>query len=281
MDWQGIPFKVLEHNLNSLSLAVNSLPDLVIKSAPDYTPAIITGIVSLVAGIIPAGIAIFTFYKNSKVIKKERIEQQAFLKAEREDQQRFLKEERAAHAASMEADRNTQKEIAERNFNMQVLSVNRQAWINKVRELLTEYMALAPDLLFVQFEFINCKEHFGKCSARKKHFDKSAIVNEAVNASFSDASERLAKAIKNLSDSRVKEKLLTGHIKLMLNPSEKWYPVLENVFLDVSVIYNSFDILEQDEYLKKIGEMNRQVDICLSCSQDLLKYEWNRVKKGE
>ena len=281
MAWLGVPFKFLTDNSESLTLAINSLPNLVLKSDPDYTSAIITGVVSLVAGIIPAGIAIFTFLRNSKIIKQERVEQQAFLKAEREEQQQFLKEERAAHAASMEADRITQELIAKRNFDMQVLSANRQAWINKLRELLAEYMAHAPDCLTMQFEFINSKIHFQSVSKKKQQIDNIGGHNEALNASFISASERLSKSIKNLNDHRVKEKLLTGQIKLMLNPEEKWYGTLSEIFFNVSMAWNSLDVLEDEVYLSKIAEVRYQIDACLDCSQELLKYEWNRVKIGE
>lgn len=281
MAWQGVPFKFLIDNSQSLNLAIRNLPELVLKTDPDYTSAIITGVVSLVAGVIPASIAIFTFFKNSKIIKNERIEQQAFLKAEHEEQQQFLKEERAAHAASMEADRNTQELIAKRSFDMQVLSANRQAWINKLRELLAEYMSHAPDCLTMQFEFINSKVHFQSISQKKNHFDGIGVQNDALDESFFSASDRLSKSIKNLNDHRVKEGLITGHIKLMLNPREKWYGTLSEIFSNISITWNSLNALDEEVYLRKIAEMRQQIDSCLACSQELLKYEWSRVKKGE
>ncbi len=281
MAWLGVPFRFLSENSDSINLAVNSLPNLVLKSDPDYTSAVITAVVSLVAGIIPAGIAMFTFYRNAKIIKDERVEQQSFLKTEREEQQRFLKEERAAHTASMEADRETQKEIAERNFNIQVLSVNRQAWINKLRDLMAEYMSAGPDFLTAQFNFINHKKYFQLVSDKKLECLNQNINSEAIDKSYSDASEKLQQSINILTEYRIKEKLLTSKIKLMLNPEEKWYPMLVDIFGRVSTIYNSFDVLDEDIYFAKIQEMNQQMEQCLNCSQELLKYEWNRVKKGE
>lgn len=282
MAWLGVPFKFLTDNSESLTLAINSLPNLVLKSDPDYTSVIITGVVSLVAGVIPAGIAIFTFLRNSKIIKQERVEQQSFLKTEREEQQRFLKEERASHAASMEADRETQKNIAERNFNVQVLSANRQAWINKLRDLISEYMSIAPDFLTVKYEFNNHNHYFKSIADKKiRLLEQHNVTNEAVEKNFADAAEKLNRAITKLSECRIKEKLLTGNIKLMLNPEEKWYPILSGIFIEVTKIYNTLDGLEDDIYLSKINEMSHQMELCLCCSQDLLKYEWERVKKGE
>lgn len=281
MNWQGIPFKFLTEQTESLNLAVQTIPNLVLKSDPDYTAAFITGLVSLIAGLIPAGIAIYTFSKNTKLIKQERVEQQLFLKTEREEQQKFLKEERATQAASMEADRATQKEIAERNFNMQVLSANRQAWINRLRDLIAEYMAVAPDFLTAQHDFINRKEYYAAIAEKRKILVNSGSKSEAVNQTYSEASENLVKSIKHLSEMRQKEKLLTGNIKLMLNPEEKWYGVLEGIFGEVTIIYNSLETLDQDVLLEKFNNINSQISRCLICSQELLKYEWERVKKGE
>lgn len=281
MAWQGIPFKMLTENIDSVNLAVSAIPDLVLKSTPDYKTAFITGAVSLVAGLIPAGIAVFTFIKNTKTIKDERIEQQRFLKAEREEQQKFLSEERAAQFASMEADRKNQKEIADRSFNMEVLSANRQAWINKLRDLIAEYMAVAPDFLTAQFEFINSKEYFQSVSNKRMGLLNQNSPNETVERNYKEASERLNLSMNRLNECRKKEKLLTGHVKLMLNPEEKWFGILVGVFNEVTKIWNSLTVLEQDTYLAKIGEMSHQMDRCLCCSQDLLKYEWERVKKGE
>lgn len=280
MAWLGVPFKFLTDNSDSLTLAINSLPNVVLKSDPDYTSAVITGVVSLVAGIIPAGIAIFTFFRNSKIIKQERIEQQSFLKTEREEQQRFLKEERSAHTASMEADRENQREIAERDFNLQVLSVNRQAWINKLRDLISEYMAFAPNLLTVNVEYKNNKIYFQNISEKRMDLLATTIPSDFIEKVYAEASGKLEYSIRKIYDCSVKEKLLTGNIKLMLNPDEKWYGELVNIFDEVSIISSSIVDSNDASLPVKIKEMNHQMDLCLNCSQELLKYEWERVKKG-
>lgn len=281
MGWQGIPFKLLSETTDALNLSVTALPNLILKSDPDYKSAILTASVSLVAGLIPAGIAVYTFRKNSINLKSERKEQQEFLMKEREEQQRFLREERSAQSASLEADRMMQKEISEKNFNMQVLSVNRQAWINNLRNLLSEYMAVAPDFLTAQFDLINSRDYFNKALANKNKINKSGLPPFETNASYEKAVERLQKSIDKLSSCRVKEKLLTGNILLMLNPTEKWYPQLESIFNEVSTIYNSLSELKSEVYIENINKMSDQVSACLKVSQDLLKYEWERVKKGE
>lgn len=279
MAWQGIPFKFIGENYNSLDLAVNKIPDIVLKSDPDYTTVIITGVVSLVAGIIPAGIAIYTFIKNTKIIKDERVAQQSFLKVEREEQQRFLQEERASQVSSMEKDRETQRDIAEQNFNMQVLSANRQAWINNLRDLLSEYMTLSPDLLQAQNEFIiYCSSYEGILSNTKKCFVEHNKVEE--QKQLESASVKLEVARANLNSKKEKERLLTAKIKLMLNPSESWYGEIVMIFNSVSIIYNSLNIGNKDSYFDKNIQMIEAIDSLVGLSQKILKYEWERVKKG-
>ncbi|MGG4731503.1 hypothetical protein [Leclercia adecarboxylata] len=266
MAWQGIPFKLLVESTGTIDLAVSALPNLVLKSDPDYTTAFITGMVSLVAGLIPAGIAVFTFIKNTKTIKDERIEQQLFLKAEREEQQKFLAEERAAQVASMEADRKNHKEIADRNFNMEVLSSNRQAWINKLRDQLSDYLSFAPSLIHAQFDFILYKEQLEKINA-------TGSTNDDIRKDFYNS-------LKVLNECRLKEKYLAANIKLMLNPDEEWYGVIMMVFTEVSTIYNAYQKLDLQDYQTRVINISSQLDILLSSSQKLLKFEWERVKQG-
>lgn len=279
MAWQGIPFKFIGENYNSLVLAVNKIPDIVLKSDPDYTTVIITGVVSLVAGIIPAGIAVYTFVKNTRIIKDERVAQQSFLKAEREEQQRFLQEERASQVSSMEKDRETQRDIAEQNFNMEVLSANRQAWINNLRDLLSEYVTLSPDLLRAQNEFIIYYSSYENIvSNTKNRFAAHDVIEE--QKQLESASVKLEVARENLNSKKEKERLLTAKIKLMLNPSESWYGEIIIIFNSVSIIYNSLNIGNKDSFFDKNIQMIDTIDNLVGLSQKLLKYEWERVKKG-
>lgn len=281
MTWLGVPFKFLSDSTDSLNLAVRSLPDLVLKSDTDYTSAVITGIVSLVAGLIPAAIAFYTFRKNAKIIKDERIAQQIFLKTEREEQQIFLKKERDAQAESMEKDRVTQKEIAERNFNKEVLSVNRQAWINTLREQLSEYLALMPELLLAKYNYLVYLDSYSKASSKSQDRYLPPSERDKAREELLEVGPKLKESLGVFSDKREKNRLLTANIKLMLNPLEDWYPQIVAVFCFVDISFNSLDSLDQDEFRQKNVLMLDKRDELVSCAQKLLKYEWERVKKGE
>lgn len=281
MAWQGIPFRLVTEAADSLSLAVSRLPDLVLKTDPDYTTVFISGVVALVTGLVPAGMAIYTFSKNSKIIKEERLAQQVFLIAERKEQQSFLKNERDAQAESMEKDRETQKEIAERNFNKEVLSVNRQAWINHLREQLSEYMALMPELVRVKFEqCIYFKEHSDTLQLSQNQFAFSDDVKKAKERLL-ESGPKLIEALSVLNDKLEKNRLLTANIKLMLNPSEEWYPQITAVFTAVDICLNSLSKPDQNLYETNLLVILNKRDELINCAQKLLKYEWERVKKGE
>ncbi|MFJ5401193.1 hypothetical protein [Pectobacterium sp. 21LCBS03] len=279
MDWQGIPYKILNDTADSVNLAVTALPRIVFDSQPDYTSPIITGVVSVVAGLIPALIAFYTFKRNAVILKSEREAQQLFLRSERAEQQRFLENERAAHIASTEKDRETQLAIAKKNFDMQVLSVNRQEWINRLRDLLAEYMTLAPNLLTVKHNLLVRSDAMKKASELRKenpHFNN----DDRFRADFNSISSDLSKGTEQFVECRQKEKLLTSKIKLMINSNEKWYAEILKCFDEVKEIYFSLDGFEEDEYIKKTEAMIEVIDKLLKSSQSLLKYEWDRVKKG-
>jgi len=281
MNWQGIPFKFLSETTDALNLTVTALPNLILKSDPDYKSALLTAGVSLIAGLIPAGIAVYTFRKNYRNLKVEREEQQEFLRKEREEQQKFLREERAAQVASLEADRVTQREIAEKNFNMQVLSANRQAWINKLRDLLSEYMAMLQGYLTAQYEFVNRKAYYEIMSDQYRNDRSPEYKGVSVKNEYLEAQLEFQKSMEHLNNMMAKEELLTSTIKLMLNREEKWYSDYICIFRDVSIICNTLNELDADLYRKSIEQMSEQIDKCLRVSQNLLKFEWDRVKKGE
>ncbi|MBN3057974.1 hypothetical protein [Pectobacterium brasiliense] len=279
MDWQGIPYKFLNDTADSVNLAVTALPRIVFDSQPDYTSPIITGVVSVVAGLIPALIAFYTFKRNAVILKSEREAQQIFLRAERAEQQRFLENERAVHIASTEKDRETQLVIAKRSFDMQVLSVNRQDWINRLRDLLAEYVSFSSELLVLKYNTLIHTDLLKKTveirteNIRVNKID--AFREDQVSASFD-----LSKAVEKFVEFRRQETLLTSKIKLMINPSEYWYGELLKVFNEINLLHIGFNELNDEDYQKRKAAMFVLLDDLLKCSQGLLKYEWERVKKG-
>ncbi len=280
MTWQGIPFKFISSEaVETVNLALQSMPKIVIDSPTDYTSPAITAVVSLIAGIIPAGIAMWTFNRNARNTKLEREEQQKFLTQERAKQELFLKEERAAQIASTEKDRQTQLAIAKQNFNMQVLSVNRQAWINNLRDLLADYSSIAPELLSAKFNYLNKKGAYDTVM-HKLNESAGKISSDYYQNLFDHHSSELNDSIDNFEAIKTRATLLVAKIQMMLSPQETWYAQLDREFNTVEVIYNSFIMLDMNVYASKIEELNKCLDSVLKISQGLLKYEWERVKQG-
>ncbi|HBE9077626.1 hypothetical protein [Serratia fonticola] len=280
MTWQGIPYKLISNEaVETVNLALRSIPKIVIDSPPDYTSPIITAVVSVIAGAIPACIAIWTFKRNSRNTKSEREAQQRFLTQERAEQQLFLKEERAAQIASTEKDREAQLAIAKQNFNMQVLSVNRQAWINNLRDLLADYSSIAPELLNAKFNYLNKKGAYDTVLKKLQENTDHSLADKYQKL-FSHHSSELNISMDNFEIVKGKATLLVAKIKLMLSPKEHWYAELNREFNVVEIIYNTFTELDMSVYSSKIAELDNCLDSVLKISQGLLKYEWERVKQG-
>lgn len=280
MDWQGIPYKFMsEDTANTVNLALQSIPRIIVDTPTDYTSPFITGFVSLIAGIIPAGIAIWTFKRNAINTAKERKNQEIFLENERTEQQRFLKEERAVQIASTEKDRETQLLIAKQNFDMQVLSVNRQQWINDLRELFAEYISIVPLLLDSRFNYLNKKQHYDNVYAQGSN-DPERHGVELYRSELERVTLALYKSLELIDERKVHGSLLETKIKMMLNPKEKWYSDFKLQASKISGNHNSLNTLDIEVYKKKLEIQSQCIDSILAITQDILKYEWERVKKG-
>lgn len=254
MVWQGIPYP-LSNILESGYLTVSKIPTVVVDTGFAWESVI----GALIAGAIPAYIAWYTIKRNIRALEDDRQRQQE----------------------SFDKDRAAQLDIATKNINAQVLSNNRQQWINLLRELISEYLSLAPELLEVKFKVLASKKFFD--SVRKEIEESYRIgptykPNNAIQESFKEASETLNDAIKVLRESRVKERLLVSKIKMMLNPNESWHGELASLFYNVTDCYESLSVKE-DLYIKNIEQMQGYSDAILGLAQKILKYEWERVKR--
>lgn len=253
MTWQGIPYP-LSNILESSYLTVSKIPTVVVDTG--FAWENVLG--SLIAGAIPAYIAWYTIKKNIKALEVDRLRQQE----------------------TFDKDRAAQLDIASKNLNAQVLSNNRQQWINALRELMAEYLSLTSELLGSQHQFIISKVFYERMEEKhKKSYREGPAFKPSANVQeqYKEASRALKDSIKILSENRVKEKLLVSKIKMMLNPNESWYDEVVSLFADVTICYNSLSNNE-DSYFKSIQEMYGYSDELLGVAQKILKYEWERVK---
>lgn len=279
MSWQGITFKFLSTDpADTVNLALQSIPKIIVDSPTDYTPSIVTGIVSLIAGAIPAGIAIWTFKRNASNTKLEREKQERFLISERAEQHRFLKGERATQIASIEKDRNAQLAIAKQNFDMQVLSVNRQGWINSFRDIVADYISISPNVLYLKNEVILMSMRWTKLSTKAENV--AIFSDDYFRDNYDKAGIDLKKAVETFGNEHIRTKLLVAKIKMMLNPNEKWCGILMEQFANIESCYKDLDKQDLNLYKNKLDSINKSNEVILITTQNLLKYEWERVKKG-
>lgn len=280
MSWQGVPFKLLEAgNIEQLFLKLSELPKLTIDSPTDYNQLALTVGATFLGGIIPALIAWRTFHVNAKNVKKERQEQQRFLQAERAKQQIFMMSERASQIASLKEDRELQTSIAQRTINAQVVSVNRQNWINELRSLFASFCSSG-------FSFYNARCDYLIATIKLEGAGK--IFNEAtdklslkdmMNEIIQDHQMELARVRKEQIDlERIKYTIL-----LMLNQNEPDNSAIGDIMSDIILACLTLKVNESGEFINRGGSYDviiKKTNELLIAGQIILKKEWERVKSG-
>lgn len=104
MDWPGIPFGFVgTESLQHAYLNINHIPDIVVQTGFSWE-SLISG---LIAGAIPAIVAVKAMKSNAKNIQDER---------------------------------RHQLELANKNITLQIVSASRQVWINDLRDAAASYM---------------------------------------------------------------------------------------------------------------------------------------------
>lgn len=280
MDWKGVPFLINQEKIeDTVRIALDSIPKIVIESPPDYTNAWITAGVSILAGLIPATIAIWSFKRNAENMKTEREHQQNFLREDRKKQQDFLEADRNKQQESFEQDRKTQIEIAKTNFDMQVLSGNRQSWINSLRDVVAEYTVAAPSLIEATNQFRMNSIHL---KGIHKIIEDHSSDDENLNAEQKLAIHAMELSINKMNESNDKVTLLSSKILMMLNPKEDEYQQFYDLFDRVRKM-NS-DLVKPEKGNELFGRHFSETVVLMRAlvklTQQILKREWERVKQG-
>lgn len=140
----------------------------------------------------------------------------------------------------------TQREIAERQFKIEVLSRNRQEWINRLREEIANFSSAALLLTLV-----------------------SPPDSEDFNM------EQFHDCIRAVE-------LPASRVKLMLNVSEEDHKELDELINDL--IQNT-EFIENAKSEKELDQLFEQMearrDRLMTIAPAILKREWERVKRGE
>lgn len=121
MAWQGIPFPSFFSSTLDAGLTVTKIPELIVNTGFGWDNVAGSVTAAFIGAALPTAIAWYTIKKNDDNAAVDRQHQQA----------------------DLEAARKTQLQMSQLAFNAQVLSANRQQWINHLRDNCAEFIKYA------------------------------------------------------------------------------------------------------------------------------------------
>ncbi len=227
MAWPGIPHPFFSGNYQDYGyLSLTRIPKIVVDSGFAWDSVL----GAFIAGLIPAYIAWYTIKKNISAMKEDRVHQQD----------------------SFDKDRNAQLEIATRNIKAQVISANRQQWINNLRESTAEYLSAVHSLRKSRTIARHCL-----ALSKKDGTDFLIAHRDAINGMTNDA-----RVVENL-----KYKIL-----LLINPAEPEAIEINRILQEISSNTGSF---QEKPNKIKLYALSKEL---IAITQIYLKNEWVRVK---
>jgi len=227
MSWQGIPFP-LGNDIVNYALNVNKLPVIAVQTSSGVAWETIVG--AMIAAAIPAAIAWWSIKRNIETLETDRQKQQD----------------------SFDADRNAQLDIASKNLNAQVLSSNRQQWINTLREAIADYLGAVHALR-------RSRTIARWCWDSSKENGTEFYI------------EHLEAALRLMDDSKTID-TLAYKIKLLVNPQEPEAAEITHILDEIPKHTGDFDNKPNIEELVKLSN-----ELTVK-AQSYLKKEWVRVK---
>ncbi len=225
MAWQGIPYPSFISNTLDAGLTVTKIPEIIVDTGIGWDTIFGAVLAAFVGAALPTAVAWYTIKKNDDL------------------------------AAT---DRDNQRHIAEMAFDSQVLSTNRQQWINTLRGYCSEFI-------------MSCEKNK---RFRRMHLAERDSVRYGIGSEVK-ADEYYDVVVD--SDHRILE--LATNIQLMLNPHEwtskailrcqkKMISMLEDEKIEMFYVEGS-EVEKAYQRLK---------GLYIKSSQRCLKTEWKRVK---
>ncbi|BEN39450.1 hypothetical protein PTR23_03305 [Serratia nevei] len=235
MNWQGVPFNFFSDNtIDNVFLTLSKLPVISIDTGFSWD----NFVSALIGGLIPAGIALYTIANNNNSSELQRKEQIKDLKQARK----------------------TQLKISERSFNAQVLSANRQNWINNLRDLTADFTKL--------------------CSSHMYYRKLYVAEQEGINWSMGDHKQADIYLSKIVSSGEDVIAALT-RVRLMLNPNEITSSAIIKAMMEMITIARKTSTKNMPkELFEAPPEYYSYEKRYLAVVQRCLKTEWKRVKSG-
>ncbi|MFB4912678.1 hypothetical protein ACE3KU_03500 [Enterobacter hormaechei subsp. steigerwaltii] len=236
MSWQGIPYPSFISNTIDAGLTVTKIPEVLVNTGFGWDTVAGSVVAAFIGAALPTALAFHTLRRNDNLAAAERANQLADLAEARE----------------------TQIQLARMTFNAQVLSSNRQQWINNLRENVSCYISL----LGVEL------------SLRTLYDVQKKSPNQASGSHF----DTLQQSIEN----KRKISELATKIELMLNPNELTTKALLQCIREVDkIIRNEEPLMFFKEESEASKQFARKIKSLKRVTQRCLKNEWKRVKEGK
>ncbi|WP_338301858.1 hypothetical protein [Escherichia coli] len=239
MAWQGIPFPSFVTNTLDAGLTVTKIPELIVNTGFGWDNVAGSVTAAFIGAALPTAIAWYTIKKNDDNAAIDRKNQQS----------------------DFEATRETQLQISKLAFSAQVLSANRQQWINNLRD--------------------NCAE-FIKFAEQHKNL-KRFYAAEMNGISWKNGTKQQADVyFDSYHESSYSMSEVATKIELMLNPTEKTSIA---IMLSLRSIMKMFEKEKIEMFFIEDSEVKKEYDNLIKelvkQTQCCLKKEWERVKSGK
>lgn len=239
MAWQGIPFPSFVSSTLDAGLTVTKIPELIVNTGFGWDNVAGSVTAAFIGAALPTAIAWYTIKKNDDNAAVDRQNQQI----------------------DLEAARKTQLQMSQLAFNAQVLSANRQQWINNLRDNCAEFIKSAEKHKNLRRFYTAEKKGIGW----GKGTEQQAVI---YFDGFLDAGYRMSE--------------IATKIELMLNPTEMTSRAIlyclrsinemfENEVIDMFFVEGSEVKIQYDKLTKSFVKV----------TQRCLKNEWKRVKSGK
>lgn len=239
MAWQGIPFPLFVTNTLDAGLTVTKIPELIVNTGFGWDNVAGSVTAAFIGAALPTAIAWYTIKKNDDNAALDRQNQQSDLEATRE----------------------TQLQMSQLAFNAQVLSANRQQWINNLRD--------------------NCAE-FVKFAEQHKHL-RRFYAAEKKGINWGNGTEQQAAIyFDGFLDAGYRMSEMATKIELMLNPTEITSRAILHCLRSIIEMFEKEQIdmffVDGSEVKKEYGNLIKSF---VKVTQRCLKNEWKRVKSGK
>lgn len=239
MGWQGIPFLMKgDEVFYHAEVLLKKIPKIVLE-IPEKSSweSILT---ALIAGGIPAYVAYRAMKSNTQLVTQQQLQQ---------------------------------GEIADKTIKAQVVASSRQAWINELRDLLSQFAADNRECLKRQWSYFNADVLFQQYVLTNENLKLEVFLEERRSAQ-----RMLEDALRARDEVLKKIHYVKNRILLMLNHDEAECAALIEMMQSIETTSSRISDDDLDTYRQLSRHQRIELDAFISASQRYLKGEWEIIK---